>query len=168
MRTSLARVWMLSVVLFSACGSDEAEDACTAIGCSNGFTLNFNASSWAPGKYRIELVVDGVDGTCEATLPLTSTSKSTCTLPDVQLGLSGSALPAAEQGLVGLMWTSLPKEVEIKMFLDDNALGQPWSFEPMYQTTQPNGATCGPTCTNASDTWALLPVYLCSSMKAYG
>lgn len=139
--------------LLAACSaSDDTEPkSCTTIGCVNGYTLDFEASSWAQGKYTVELTVDGKAGTCEATLPLDASSKSTCTLPEVQMGLSGSALPAGQQGLVGLMFTSQPAKVEVAVKLDGAVVGQPASFTPAYKTSQPNGPECGPTCTNASD-----------------
>lgn len=148
---------LLVATLLAACSaSDPIEPkACTTIGCVDGYTLDFEASSWAPGKYTVELTVDGKSYTCEATLPLDASSKSSCTLPEVQLGLSGSALPAGEQGLVGLVFTSQPTKVDVTIKLDGATLGQPASFTPAYKTSQPNGPECGPTCTNARDTLKL-------------
>jgi hypothetical protein len=140
--------------LLAACSaSDQVEPrACTTIGYVNGYTLDFEASSWTQGKYTVELTVDGKPCTCEATLPLDASSKSTCTLPEVQLRLSGSALPAGEQGLSGLLFTSQPAKIDVTVKLDGATLGQPASFTPAYKTSQPNGPECGPTCTNARDT----------------
>lgn len=149
----LATLSLLALALF-ACDSGSDDDnggACTTIGCVDGYTLDFSAASWPQGKYRVELDVDGTAGVCEATLPLTASSQSTCTLPGVQLGLSGSALPEAQHALVGLTWASRPTKIGVKVLVDGAALGQPATFLPTYVTSQPNGPSCGPTCTNARD-----------------
>ena len=153
MRSSM----LFFAALLAACAASDTDEpkACTTIGCANGYSLDFEASSWAQGKYTVELTIDGKPCTCEATLPLDASSKSTCTLPEVQLGLSGSALPVGEQGLVGLVFTSQPAKIDVTVKRDGATLGQPASFTPAYKTSQPNGPECGPTCTNASDTLKL-------------
>lgn len=148
---------LVVATLLAACSASDPVDpkACTTIGCVDGYSLDFEASSWAQGKYTVEITADGKPCTCEATLPLDASSKSTCTLPEVQLGLSGSALSTGQQGLVGLVFTSQPAKIDVTVKLDGATLGQPASFTPAYSTSQPNGPECGPTCTNARDTLKL-------------
>ncbi|MCU0653954.1 MAG: hypothetical protein MUF64_01240 [Polyangiaceae bacterium] len=129
---------------------------CTTLGCVNGFSLDFSAPSWPPGKYTVELTVDGQRGTCEATLPLQANATARCSLPGVSLGLSGSALPADQHSLSGLQWSNArPALVEVSVLRDGAPVGKPASFRPAYTTSRPNGPDCEPVCTGASASMTL-------------
>lgn len=153
---------MRSLVLFGIAifswgctvGAPQSPAGCTEIGCVSGFRVTLSASSWKAGKYDVVVVADGVTTTCSASLPLTSTSTADCTGPGVQLGLSGSMLPAAQQSLSEIALTATPKSVKITVSRDGAELATK-SFTPAYTTARPNGPDCEPVCTSASDTLAL-------------
>jgi hypothetical protein len=158
----LLRASLLSLALYLPACAPPAPAAtpdaknCTALGCMNGFSLDFSATSWPAGKYTLDLTVDGARGACEVNLPLQENSSATCSLPGVTVGLSGSALPAAQQSLSGLQWSGTrPALVEVAVRLDGAPFGKPMSFRPAYKTSRPNGPDCEPTCTSASDRMTL-------------
>jgi hypothetical protein len=139
----------------TAAGCSAPSHACTEIGCVNGLTLSFQkaSSTWEPGMYSIVIDADGKKITCTTKLPLSATdpAPSSCTDASVQLGVSGSALPAAQHGLVGLDFTSTPAKVTVTVTRDNAMIGTK-DFSPTYKKSQPNGPDCEPVCNNASDT----------------
>jgi hypothetical protein len=144
-------------LLWLGCGDgdrhmDDGDHACTAIGCVDGLTVDFQSASgsWQPGDYRISMMADERAIVCTATLPLTMESRSQCSATDVTLGLSGSALPPSAHALSGLMFTSRPAKLSITITRDMTAFAAT-SFQPDYTTSQPNGPECGPVCTNAGE-----------------
>lgn len=127
--------------------------ACTEVGCTSGFTLAFQKAStpWEPGTYSVNIDADGKQITCTATLPLSATDAepSSCSDKSVQLGVSGSALPAAEHSLSELSFTSMPARVKVTVTRDGMIVGDK-EFTPTYEKSQPNGPDCEPTCNSAS------------------
>jgi hypothetical protein len=101
--------------------------------------------------YSVDIDADGKKSTCTTKLPLSASdpAPSSCTDASVQLGVSGSALPAAQQGLVGLNFTSAPAKVTVTVTRDGAMIGTK-DFSPTYKKSQPNGPDCEPTCNNAS------------------
>ena len=136
----------------AGCGALSPQpQGCTEIGCVNGYQITLSsASPWKAGKYTVEVVSDGVTTTCTATLPLTSTSTAECTGAGVQIGLSGSMLPAEQQSLSDILLASTPRAVKITVSRDGAQLVTK-DFTPKYKTSQPNGPDCEPTCTSATD-----------------
>lgn len=157
---SLPLIVLLSVsATLVACGasSDSGAHGCTEIGCVNGFNVKVTSSgAWKAGKYTVTVVADGVTTTCTADLPLTPQSTASCSAAGVQIGLSGSALPAEQHSISDVALTATPKSVMITIARDGTSIGAQ-SFTPAYKTSRPNGATCEPVCTNASDTLAVVP-----------
>jgi len=129
---------------------DGPGDACTAIGCDDGLTIQFSVSE--PGAYLFNIVADGATISCSATLPFPDCSSpgSTCGDPRVQLAASGCALAPAEHSLEGLFMSGMvPESVSVLATRDGVEIASQ-TFTPAYQTTAPNGEECGPICTNAS------------------
>jgi hypothetical protein len=128
---------------------------CTAIGCVNGLTISFEKASaaWEPGMYSIDIDADGKKITCSTKLPLVANDPlpSSCTDASVLLGVSGSALPAAEHALSELHFTSAPANVKVTV-TRDGAMVATQDFTPSYQKSQPNGPDCEPTCNSATGT----------------
>ena len=93
----------------------------------------------------IEVVIDGAKTTCTATLPLPSAPPTPCNHADVLLTLSGSALPAAQHSIGGLLlMTTTAMNVSVRATRDGTALGDK-TFAPAYVTSPgPNGPGCEP------------------------
>jgi hypothetical protein len=143
----------LCFALAGCMGVGPASHSCTEMGCTDGYQVDFRSasSSWAAGTYHIGIVADGQSITCAATLPFESQSPPhDCSSPDVMLGVSGTALPAAQHALTGLVFSTHPANVTITISLD----GKPFAsaaLAPAYATSRPNGPDCEPVCTSASD-----------------
>lgn len=145
---------LAALALIAACGDSSSGadgQACTTIGCVDGFSVNVaSTGTWKPGNYLVTVVADGVTTTCSATFPLTGAAAQ-CSGSGVVVGLSGSALPAEQQSIPNVAIQSTPKSVKVEIARDGASLGSQ-TFTPTYKTSQPNGPNCAPTCTQASDT----------------
>jgi hypothetical protein len=132
--------------------------ACTEVGCDSGLAVEFQKASgpWPAGSYQVAITADGATITCSTTLPFTSASSpaGSCTSSDVTLGLSGSALPAAQQAISGLQFTTTPKSVKVTISRDGMQVAS-GDLTPAYETIMPNGPDCEPTCTGATGTLAV-------------
>ena len=147
--------WKLLAVLFAAsllgCESaGRSGDMCTLIGCIDGLSIDFTRTSWPVGSYSVQVIQDGKPAaTCMAKLPFEpSGSAGQCDATNLTLGTSGQALPASQQALTGLRINGTPTKVQIVM-LRNGALELSTEVTPTYQTSTPNGAKCGPTCTQS-------------------
>lgn len=144
------RAFILWVALFAGCA--DVGQSCTEIGCPDGYNLEFQ-HDWAEGSYIITVMLDADTVTCTGTIPIDEASDG-CDDDRVQLGLSGSALPVAEQALSGLVILATDvTTVDVEVSDGLMTIGTK-AFTPDWQTSQPNGADCPPTCRSASDTWA--------------
>lgn len=145
-------------VLIGACAGPQGGHACTEIGCVDGLTLQPAAgTTWAPGAYRFELEVDGETVTCTGALPLPPCGPPAITCDRervVTITESGCALPPSQHGFGDLHFPGAPETVTIEIERDGRTLTRQ-TFTPTYQTTQPNGPGCPPTCTQGSETFAL-------------
>ena len=151
-----SRAFVLTLLLSpSGCtlhSTGEPNGACTAIGCHDGLVVSVTpTSSWPHGEYRFTIEADGKTTTCTGRLPLPDcdTRALTCDDDDVSIGESGCALPATDHAFSDIVLPSGPASVTVTIELDGQALAtQAWT--PAYQTVQPNGPGCPPTCTNAA------------------
>src|SRR6188474_1021952 len=143
MKTTLFQVcWALSFGIALAADFGCSSKVCTAIGCGLPFAVDFQPSSglWPPGTYAIEVVADGSTGRCEVTLPLApcGATSSTCTgTRDWGAIESGCALPASQQSVPGIVFSTTPVDVEVALGLNGRELGRK-TFAPSYQMSYPN------------------------------
>ena len=127
-----------------------AGKGCTALGCTNGLTLSIvPPQRWAAGAYRFVIDADGQVETCTGSLPLPPCSQGsalTCTGPAIaQIGESGCALGASEQGFSSINFTTGPTRVNVEVERDGHVIGG-GKLMPTYATVHPNGPACGPAC----------------------
>lgn len=147
MRAALPSVLLLSLLF--ACEDVETLD-CTEIGCTDGVELFFLRDVYEPGVYGVTVDMHGDIVTCQATIPLESDTTDGCNDPRVMLYLSGSMLDTAEQSVDGFFLDSIEASaLAVTVTLDGEQIGYA-AFEPDYQTLQPNGEDCEPTCFYAS------------------
>lgn len=136
-------------------GDDETTtppDGCTEIGCQDGLIVRVTPmEAWPHGEYRFDIEVDGEAISCTGSLPLPEcgTSGHTCDGTGLVLTESGCALDPSQHAFGDIMFSSTPSSVSIDVELDEQAVGS-GSWTPEYQTVQPNGPDCEPTCTNAA------------------
>lgn len=153
-RSAAPLMWLALLPLLGASSGCEVAEgkSCTEVGCQSGFTLAFQNSAWPAGTYTVQAVTAAGPRTCSVVLPFSDISPAvTCSGGAMQLGTSGSALPAAQHSLVGITLPDLPAQVTVTVKRDDKTLASQ-AFTPAYKTSQPNGAGCEPTCTQAAAT----------------
>ena len=129
----------------------EGTFSCTEIGCIDGFVVEFRRGDWSAGDYEVEVTLDGVTTLCSVTLPFDS-----CEIPDpclgpteIQLGLSGCALPDNQHSIPEVHILTTPELVEIRVSQDGTEIGS-GEFAPDYEQVMPNGPRCEPTCNVAT------------------
>ena len=126
---------------------------CTEIGCGWAFEVDFSPTVTATGDYRIDVTADGVATSCTVSLPFSSCDGAvSCDRadPGFLIQTSGCALPAAEHEILGVLWpVSGPAQATVEVSLGATVIATA-SFTPTYVSSQPNGADCEPTCTQAT------------------
>jgi hypothetical protein len=140
---------------FGSSADDPPDTMCTAMGCEDGFTIQFSARQ--PGAYTFDIVADGTVISCTAELPLLpcGTPASQCSDARVFIGESGCALSDADHSLENLTFSGVhPDTVTVTAHRDGAEIASQ-TFTPTYQRLAPNGEECGPICHNASATLTL-------------
>src|SRR5262245_33666784 len=140
---------------FGSSGDDDEPMACTAMGCEDGFTIQFSARQ--PGAYTFDIAADATVISCTAVLPLPpcGTPATQCSNALVFIGESGCALSDADQSLENLTFMDVhPETVTVTVHRDGAEIASQ-TFTPAYQRVAPNGEECGPICHQASATLTL-------------
>lgn len=126
---------------------------CTEIGCADGLMVGVTSDArWPAGEYRFVIDVEGTTTTCTGALPLPEcgTQAITCDREGVvRISESGCALPADQHAFGDLYFEETLPSVRVEILHEERSVAM-GSFTPTYQTLQPNGPGCGPTCRNAS------------------
>lgn len=150
-RLSLVAI-AVALPLAASCGSDSPEEGpsgCTEIGCTDGLSVAFSSASWPAGDYRLDVVADGLDYYCETVLPLDKDVPVTCSSDSLTLEVSGTELPPDQQAITGMHLSGLAEIVQVSLSRDGLPLATQ-TYYPTYETVQPNGPGCEPTCRSAS------------------
>jgi hypothetical protein len=118
---------------------------CTLVGCSDGFSVSIvrkDGSTFAAGTYSVDLTTDGVVNHVSCTIR--GGYDSSCDGGTTVEAVSGPG------GVVELQvnLAGTPSDVGLSLTVPDGhvATGE---WRPTYQTIQPNGPTCDPTCREA-------------------
>ena len=137
MRTILLAVPLLSL---AACNGGKA---CTEIGCSDGATVRFDGTL-PDGTYTLEMADPGIQ-------------PSTCLFI-----VSGSDVDPAEDCELSVAWVDgaveatvngiAPDELVVALTGPDGSAVVDDVLNPSYETFQPNGEDCEPTCMQAFET----------------
>jgi hypothetical protein len=149
-----------SLVLSAACGHPQTQRdplprPCTEIGCMNGLVLALEPSAgWPPGRYELELSLDGRAATCTGELPLPACDAGpalSCAGAPVRIGESGCAMPPNTHAFSDIALNERPARVSIVIRHDERELLRE-TLTPTYRRSQPNGPGCPPTCDSAHAT----------------
>lgn len=152
-QSSMSRLMVLALSLLSGCSLVAADQkACTTVGCVDGLRVDFSFNQ--KGSYVVEVTLDGVKTTCKATLPLSNPPPTPCDREGVYLTLSGSALPADQQSIGGLLVTATTNNhVTVRVSRDGTILGAIDRTITWTTTPGPNGPGCEPAeCRSSSMT----------------
>jgi hypothetical protein len=136
-------------LLLSACFEAEGVD-CTEIGCIDGLEVFFTGADPGPGVYTVDIDLHGELIHCQATIPLETDASDGCDDGRVYLMLSGSALDTDQQSVDGFFLDSTDTGAVAVTVSHEGAQVGYAAFEPDYQTLQPNGPECEPTCSYAT------------------
>jgi hypothetical protein len=159
-----------ALALIATVGLWAAGCACTEIGCADGFavTVTLDATMVPAGMHTLNVTADGTSVSCTFTFPPPGASLGTIVSAGCPNGLSLSFAPAQTcmivqtgtgsanecQAVAGefeeyLSLPGTPSSVRLQQSADGNVLLDQ-TLTPTYKIDQPNGASCGPTCHEAS------------------
>jgi hypothetical protein len=154
------RLLLLTVIM--QCSQDKSQqtsedakgnvEACTEIGCTDGFTIRFSpSSSWKAGTYRFTVKHDDQTTICEGSIPLKpcGSASLTCDSDKILIGESGCALPEAQHGFSEISSMHTFQKVDVKVERDGAEIANK-DYTLTYKTVQPNGPQCEPTCNQAA------------------
>lgn len=120
---------------------------CTDAGCSSGLeiTVLSSATTFAPGAYAVELEIDS------------DVVALSCQIPEALEPFPCNCQGGPSDAHVCLMHDALsvwvngfPKSASVRLVRDGIEVGQK-QFSPEYETVQPNGPGCKPTCRLAKE-----------------
>jgi hypothetical protein len=104
------------------------------------------------GRHTVTVPIDGAASSCPFQLPPTSNPVNdpcsagfSFTLPDQ---------PTDGKYTEAIVVESAATSIEIKQTLDGTVISDQ-TLSPSYQTIQPNGPGCGPTCHQATAAWTI-------------
>jgi hypothetical protein len=132
-------IWLMMACVGGDTGGGGVD--CTAIGCSDQVSIELRAQGQLVETFSGTITTDQVAGT---------SFEVSC--PD---GGSADFQCGGRQGLV--LFTALP-ELHLDLVDETGTLGFVGWLEPAYETVQPNGPECEPTCAQASTTLQLSPL----------
>jgi hypothetical protein len=157
------------IALASSCGIIDGQ-ACTAVGCIDGATIELRTSDGTQRTYEVTLLIDGREVTCAtpALADATSFSTAECSEPRISIdhgplvdctetrsadAVSQSCQPNGKFAqTINLRET--PARVVVTLTDASNATFQ-HSFDLQYVTSRPNGPDCEPTCHQADAEWVV-------------
>ncbi len=158
----------------SAIGSPGGgEQVCTLIGCEDQFsaTVTMDVTLVPAGTHTVDVVADGAAMTCTFSFPpdpptggIAAQCSSGLTVfvePDMicstmQLGTATweACQPIAGKFTESIWVAGTPGEVQVQQTVGGTVILDQ-TVTPTYQTTEPNGPGCGPTCHQAGAEWTI-------------
>ena len=155
----------LSLAVLVAFGC-EGGHACTEIGCADAWSLTLRKADGSAPTHVVELDVDGERVVCpqvslDARFATCADSVTIYLADEVACeervsssgGRSQVCTPTGRFEEI-VMVNGTPAEVVVALS-EAGTVTDERTFEPEYETTQPNGPECGPICHQASDRWDL-------------
>ena len=153
---------LLVIVAGLACSNASPTDpprACTLIGCQDGLTVELEpGSGWPAGDYRFRFEGNGVQVQCRGSLPLPPCQAGravTCEPAGVATIVeSGCALPASAHGFSQVFFDPKVQPATLRVSIEriegsSTTVLAAVDLSPRFETLQPNGPGCPPTCRQA-------------------
>jgi hypothetical protein len=154
----------LAVLVAFGC---EGGHACTEIGCADAWSLTLRKADGSAPAHVVELDIDGERVVCP---PVSLDARFATCADSVMIQLADEVVCEQHESSNGdrsqaactptgrfeeiVMVNGTPAEVVVALSEVGTVTGER-TFEPDYETTQPNGPECGPICHQASDRWDL-------------
>jgi hypothetical protein len=159
------------------CGSgalgspDGRQMACTLIGCEDEFTATVTVdSTMVPaGRHTFTMTIDGAASSCTFQLPpsgnlvndpcstgfgLSVGPAQTCTTTQTDAVSSQQCQPIDGVFVEKIIVNGSPNSMKVQQTVGGTVIFEQ-TISPTYQTNQPNGPGCGPTCHQASAAWTI-------------
>jgi hypothetical protein len=169
---TVATICLSGVLTASGCTGVKS---CTLIGCFDQFSASVRRAdgSFPSGSHRVEVLADGTSLTCTFTFPAADPSGGGYVYATCPSGLSVSVSPALTctevttattrsqqcdpipgQFVESITFIGTPGQIHVWQYVDDAGILDA-TAAPSYQSSQPNGPDCEPTCHQASASWTL-------------
>lgn len=145
---------LLLLPLAAACDKGATDDACTEIGCEDGFYLEIQRLGWDEGSYELQVTADGRQTSCTVTIPVPNEGGA-CDRPGYRLETSGAEVDPAEQAITGLFVPDSDYSSVTTILLLDGAVLAEDTWTPAFEELQPNGPDCEPVCMADDNTWTV-------------
>lgn len=156
-----------SILPCAACASK----ACPLVGCDNAFSAQISVSvSGVPaGTHTVTVTVDGVTTSCSFQFPpdaatlargVTCSGSAYVGLTAAQTcqsaGGSETCQPVPGQYVESVTVFGTPQSIQVQQTVGGTVVLDE-DLTPSYQSYQPNGPDCPPTCQEASVQWTIPP-----------
>ena len=157
----------------SALGSPDAgQMVCTLIGCHDQFsaTVTVDSTMVPAGRHTVTVTIDGVAGSCSFQIPPTAgLTNDPCTAPGFSMTVDPAQMCATTlsttvasqqcQPIEGffverIAVLGVPSSIEVQQTVGGTVIFDQ-TVAPTYQTNQPNGPGCEPTCHQATAVWTI-------------
>ena len=176
--TVAVRKWsarVLVLILGAPVFASGCTKACGTVGCQDEFRATVATASGAfpSGMHKIDVTVDGVVISCAFAFPLATLPSGGTASPSCPTGLTVDVLPAtictssdtdaaktiqcapvSGRFVEQIAVLGKPVQVGVQQSIDGTGILDQ-TVTPIYQSSQPNGAGCAPTCQLATETWTL-------------
>lgn len=136
----------LMAALLAGCTGPKQYDTCTDLGCDDGLDITITkASEWTAGTWTFQVFSGSSRTECVLTFPLDSATPVSCDRDNV-------VITATEAGVekVQLTDTDVTTAGLTVLLDDDEVFEESWTLS--WDTANPNGADCEPTCKNSEQT----------------
>jgi hypothetical protein len=145
---------------------------CTLVGCEDQFsaTLTVDATMVPAGRHTVTVTIDGAAGSCTFQIPpsaeltndpcsgsgfsMTIGPAEACTTTQSPTVSSQQCQPIDGMFVERLAVAGTPRVIEVQQTVAGAVIFDQ-TITPTYQTNQPNGPGCGPTCHQGGADWTI-------------
>ena len=142
---------------------------CTLIGCQDQFTatVTVDATAVPAGTHTVNVSADGTAMTCTFPFPQADAvaqcsggltvivqAAAVCTTVQTDAAISEKCQAIDGKFTESISIPGTPSAVQVRQLVGGTVILDQ-SVAPTYQTNQPNGPGCGPTCHQAGAAWTI-------------
>ena len=145
--------------------------ACTLIGCHDQFsaTVTVDSTKVPAGRHTVTVTIDGAATSCSFQLPptndpvndpcsagfaMTVVPAQSCTTTQSATVASQQCQPIDGVFVENISIDGTPRSIEVQQTVGGTVIFDQ-TVTPTYQTNEPNGPGCGPTCHQAGADWTI-------------
>lgn len=146
-------VMLWAILWLSSCSVEEVPlQACTDLGCTDGYEVGFEPPLSGYGAWVIQVTdQDGTVATCSYHIPFNEDPTDGCDNPDMlSASISGTQLDPVDQELPSVFSPAVPETWAIVVTRDGVEVAAA-DLAPVAEVHMPNGEDCPPVCESAAD-----------------